>query len=49
VHLDTTLLYVEANVESKRRLLEQANGDARPARPPRWKREPALMAWLDSL
>jgi site-specific recombinase XerD len=48
-HLDTTLLYAEANVETKRRALEQANSHARPSRPPRWKREPALLAWLDSL
>lgn len=49
VSLDTTFLYAQANVETKRRALEQADGDARPARPPRWKREPALLAWLDSL
>ena len=49
VHLDTTFLYAQANVETKRRALEQADGTARSARPPRWKREPALLAWLDSL
>jgi site-specific recombinase XerD len=49
VHLDTTFLYAQANVETKRKAIEQVDGGARPARPPRWKREPALMAWLDSL
>ncbi len=48
-HLDTTFLYAQANVETKRRALEQVEGQVRPARPPRWKREPALLAWLDSL
>ncbi len=48
-HLDTTFLYAQANVETKRKAIEQVDGVARRARPPRWKREPALMAWLDSL
>ena len=48
-HLDTTFLYAQANVETKRRAIEQADGTARSTRPPRWKREPALLAWLDSL
>ncbi len=48
-HLDTTFLYAQANVETKRRAIEQVDGPARPGRPPRWKREPALLAWLDSL
>ena len=48
-HLDTTFLYAQANVETKRKAIEQVDADARPARPPRWKREPALLAWLDSL
>jgi site-specific recombinase XerD len=49
VHLDTTFLYAQANVETKRRALEQVDGAARATRPPRWKREPALLAWLDAL
>ena len=49
VSLDTTFLYAQANLETKRRALERADGDARPSRPPRWKRDPALLAWLDSL
>ena len=48
-HLDTTFLYAQANVETKRKAIEQVDGSARATRPPRWKREPALLAWLDSL
>ena len=48
-HLNTTFLYAQANVETKRKAIEQLDGAARPTRPPRWKREPALMSWLDSL
>jgi site-specific recombinase XerD len=48
-HLDTTFLYAQANVETKRKAIEQVDGSARTTRPPRWKREPALLAWLDSL
>jgi integrase len=48
-HLDTTFLYAHANVETKRKALDQVDGDARPGRPPRWKRDPALLARLDSL
>jgi site-specific recombinase XerD len=49
VHLDTTYLYAQTNVETKRKAIERVDGDARPGRPPRWKRDPALLAWLDSL
>ena len=49
VRLDTTFLYAQANVETKRKALERVDGGARPARPPRWKRDPALLAWLDAL
>lgn len=48
-HLDTTFLYAQANVETKRKAIERADGSAAVARPPRWKRDPALLAWLDSL
>jgi len=49
VHLDTTFLYAQANLETKRRALDQVEGPARSMRPPRWKRDPALLAWLDAL
>lgn len=49
VSLDTTFLCAQANVETKRKAFDQVDDDARPSRPPRWKREPAVLAWLDSL
>lgn len=47
--LDTTNHYARANVETKRKALEKVNPAARPGKPPRWKRNPELMVWLDSL
>jgi integrase len=47
--LDTTNIYARANVEAKRKALEKVDGAARSSKPPRWKREVELMAWLDSL
>ena len=47
--LDTTNYYARANVETKRKALEKVDPAARPGKPPRWKRNPELMAWLDSL
>jgi site-specific recombinase XerD len=47
--LDTTNIYARANVEAKRKTLEKVDGAVRSAKPPRWKREVELMAWLDSL
>ena len=47
--LDTTNAYARANVETKRRALEKVDASMRPAKPPRWKREVALLEWLDSL
>ena len=47
--LDTTNIYARANVEAKRKALEKVDGAVRSAKPPRWKREADLMAWLDSL
>ena len=49
VSVDTTNIYARANVEAKRKALEKVDGAARSAKPPRWKREVELMAWLDSL
>jgi site-specific recombinase XerD len=48
-HLETTNHYAQANLEAKRRALEQVDTKLRPAKPPRWKREADLLAWLDSL
>ena len=47
--LDTTNIYARANVEAKRKALEKVDGAARSSKPPRWKREVELLAWLDSL
>jgi site-specific recombinase XerD len=49
VKLDTTNLYAEANIETKRKALEQVDPKLRPSKAPRWKRDADLMAWLDSL
>jgi len=49
VRLDTTNLYARANLETKRRALEQVDPSTKPGRPARWKRNPDLLTWLDSL
>jgi len=48
-HLDTTNIYARANIDTKRSALERIDKSSRPAGPPRWKRDPDLMAWLNSL
>ena len=48
-HLDTTNHYARANVETKRKALETVAKSARPGKPPRWKRDTDLLAWLDAL
>ena len=45
--LNTTNHYAQANLETKRRALETVN--SRPGKPPRWRRQPELLGWLDSL
>lgn len=47
--LETTNHYAQANLETKRKALEQADPKLRPEKPPRWKRDADLLAWLDSL
>ena len=47
--LDTTNRYAQANLETKRRALEQIDPSTRPSKPPRGKQNPELLAWLDSL
>ena len=46
---ECSYIYARANVEAKRKALEKVDGAARSSKPPRWKREVELMAWLDSL
>jgi len=47
--LDTTNIYARANLETKRKALEKAATKTRPGKPPRWKRDPQLLTWLDSM
>ena len=47
--LDTINHYAQANLETKRKALEQVDAELRPAKPPRWKRDADLLVWLDSL
>lgn len=47
--LDTTNLYAEANLDTKRKALERLAADSRPAKPPRWKQDAKLLAWMESL
>jgi site-specific recombinase XerD len=47
--LDTTNHYARANLETKRRALEQVDPSTKPSRPPYWRHNPELLAWLDSL
>lgn len=47
--LDTTNLYARANLATKQIALEKVEASKRPGRPPRWKADPQLMIWLDSL
>ena len=49
VSLDTTNHYAQANLETKRKALERLENSSRPAKPPRWKRDNSVLAWLDSL
>ena len=47
--LETTNLYARANLETKRKALEQVDPATKPSKPPRWKQDPELLTWLDSL
>jgi site-specific recombinase XerD len=49
VSLNTTNHYARANIETKRKALEQVDRSSRPDKPVRWKRNADLMAWLDAL
>jgi site-specific recombinase XerD len=49
VSLDTTNHYAQANLETKRRALERIDGRSKSGKPPRWRRDTSLIAWLDSL
>lgn len=49
VSLDTTNHYARANLETKRKALEQVGVPETPGRQPSWKRDTSLLAWLDTL
>ena len=49
VSLDTTNHYARADLETKRQALAKVDTSTRPSRPPRWKRNPDLLNWLNSL
>ena len=49
VSLDTTNHYGKANLETKRKALEQVGLPATAVHPPSWKRDASLLAWLDTL
>lgn len=48
-NLDTTNLYARANLETKRKALEQVDSNSRPSGPPQWKRDESILSWLESL
>ena len=49
VRLDTTNHYAQANLETKRKALDRIDTSSKARRPPRWKRDTSVLAWLDSL
>jgi hypothetical protein len=49
VHLDTTNHYAQANLETKRQALERLDPSSKTTKPPRWRRDASVLAWLDSL
>ena len=48
-HLDTTNHYAQANLETKRKALERLTPSSKVMKPPRWRRDASVLAWLDSL
>jgi site-specific recombinase XerD len=47
--LDTTNHYAQANLETKRKALETLIPSSKVTKPPRWRRDASVLAWLDSL
>ncbi len=47
--LDTTNHYAQANLETKRKALDRLAGSSRPSKPPPWKHDKSVLAWLDTL
>lgn len=49
VSLDTTNHYAQANLETKRKALERVGAPETSVKPPPWKRDASVLAWLDTL
>jgi len=49
VSLDTTNHYAQANLETKRKALERVGAPTPGGKPPPWKRDASVLAWLDTL
>jgi site-specific recombinase XerD len=49
ISLDTTNHYAQANLETKRKALERLAYSSRPSKPPPWKHDKSVLAWLDKL
>jgi site-specific recombinase XerD len=49
VSLDTTNHYAQANLETKRKALERLENSSQPSKPPSWKHDKSVLAWLDAL
>lgn len=49
VSLDTTNHYAQANLETKRQALDRLEISSRPGKPPSWKQDKTVLAWLDTL
>ena len=49
VSLDTTNHYAQANLDTKRAALDRLESSSKIKKPPRWKSDATLIAWLDSL
>jgi site-specific recombinase XerD len=48
-HLDTTNHYAQATLQTKREALERLDPSSMIKKPPRWRRDESVLAWLDSL
>lgn len=49
VSLDTTNHYAQANLDTKRAALDRLDPTSKIKKPPQWKRDASVLAWLDSL
>jgi hypothetical protein len=41
--------YAQANLETKRKPLERLENSSEPSKPPLWKHDKSVLAWLDTL